>query len=165
MAAGHNEHTTDRTEAINQLLRANGTALGRKRGKPKFLPHMYVIRDGKNEKVGLCDATLPECIATLCRMCKDTAASCGWKEPITENLHQLATMASTWDWEMSWLWSEHAFTMIDDGRLPQGWTDQYAIKYIQCDACAVGAYVNTKKHSVTTIHNPEDEHRGQQQYS
>ena len=86
MAAGHEEHNTDRAEAINDLLIVART-LGRKRGKPRFLPYMYVIHGDKNEKVGLCDATLPEYIAVLCRMCKDAALPYGWKEPISEHLH------------------------------------------------------------------------------
>ena len=51
---------TDRAEVINKLLVAAGTALSKKRGKPKFQSHMYVIRGEKRGKISIGDATLPE---------------------------------------------------------------------------------------------------------
>ena len=45
----------DRThaDAINELLAAAGTTLGRKRGKIILIPHLYIIRGGKREKVDM----------------------------------------------------------------------------------------------------------------
>ena len=133
----------DNTDAINDLLMAAGTALGRKRGKAIFTPHKYVIRGDKMEKVGLGDATFPEYVAALCRMDKDPAVPQAWKEPMRDHLHQMATMASSWEWETCRLWSEQVFTMIDDGRLPHAWDDRYAIKDVQRDACAVGIRIGS----------------------
>ena len=55
-------------QVISELLAAAGSAFGRKRGKNNLLPHRYVIRGDKREKVGAGEATWPEYIAAICRM-------------------------------------------------------------------------------------------------
>ena len=40
-------------------------------------------------------------------------------------------MAADWEWETCMWWSERVFTMIDDGRLPHGWADEYAVQDVQ----------------------------------
>ena len=54
-------------------------------------------------------------------------------------------MAAYWEWETVLLWSERVFSMINDGRLKDGWADRYAIKDVQRDIFAVGARLNAKK--------------------
>lgn len=132
------EHDTESAKAINELLIAAGSALGRKRGKHHFLPHLYIIRGEKNEKVGLGEATWAEYFGALLRMGKDPAVPQAWKDPILEHMHQLTTMALTWDWSTCRLWSEKVFSMISDGRLPHGWAGQIAIKNTQTDVCLIG---------------------------
>ena len=55
------ENNTGRmhTYVIAELLAATDTALGRIRGKTILLPHLYVIRGDKCEKIDIGEATLP----------------------------------------------------------------------------------------------------------
>ena len=78
-------------------------------------------------------------------MVKDRSLPASWKEHLLEHVHQLATMATIWDWPTCRQWSEAVFTMIGDGRLPYGWEDQYAIKDVQRDSCVVGTRISTKQ--------------------
>ena len=81
------------TDAINELLAAAGTALNRKRGKVILIPHLYIIRGDKHEKVGMEEATLPEFLAALCRMTKAQEVPTSWRPHLMEHIHQLCTMA------------------------------------------------------------------------
>ena len=47
-------------------------------------------------------------------------------------------MSLNWSWQTCLTWSDRIFLMISDGRLPAGWTDNYAIKDVQRDICLVG---------------------------
>ena len=93
------------------------------------------------------EATWPEYIAALCRMLKDPKLPAHWSKNIFDHLHQLATMASHWDWHTCRQWSETVFTMIADGHLPDGWEDPYTIKDVQRDVCALGMRVDKGKNN------------------
>ena len=134
----------ERTDAVNELLVAASSALGKKRGNHILAPHKYVIRGNKGEKISMDDASWAEYFAALSRMVKDRALPSSWRDHLQEHIHQLATMATVRDWPTCRQWSEAVFTMISDGRLPYGWEDQYAIKDVQRDACVVGTRVNVK---------------------
>ena len=56
-------------------------------------------------------------------------------------------MAVNWEWETVLLWSEHMFTMVNDGRLKDGWSERYAIKDVQRDIFAVGVRLNANNKS------------------
>ena len=43
--------------------------------------------------------------------------------------------------------------MIDDGLLPHGWTIQYAINDVQCDACALGMRICERHQHTSYMHN------------
>ena len=68
----------------------------KKKGKSALLPHPFVVRGDKREKVTVGEATLHEYIATLCQMTKVVEVPSSWKELIWEHVHQLTTMASDW---------------------------------------------------------------------
>ena len=86
-------------------------------------------------------------VAAPCRMCTDTKLPAPWSKHLLTHLHQLATMASHWDWYTCRQWSETVFIMIADGRLPQGWEDTYAIKDVQRDVCSLGTRIDNPKNS------------------
>ena len=136
---------SERTEAVNELLVAAGSALGKKRGTNVVAPHRYVIRGNKGEKISMEEATWAEYFAALSRMVKDRKLPPSWKEHLYEHIHQLATMATVWDWPTCRQWSEAVFTMISDGRLPSGWEDKYAIKDVQRDSCLLGTRASVKQ--------------------
>lgn len=136
------DQVDDNTKAINNLLVAAGSALGRKRGKQSHIPHTYILRGEKDVKIARGEATWPEHFGALLRMGKDAAVPQSWKDPILEHMHQLTIMAVTWDWPTCRLWSEKTFAMIGDGRLPGGWDDMQAVKEIQRDVCMVGNRVD-----------------------
>ena len=154
--AGVDDGTPDRahTDAITELLAAAGTALGRKQGKSTLMPNLYVIRGDKREKVGMGEATLPEYVSALCRMAKAKEVPTTWRQHLIEHVHQLSTMAQAWEWETCRLWSERVFTMMDDGRLPRGWADIYAIKDVQRDAIAVGNRERAEQRQRQTAYKP-----------
>ena len=87
-ACNETEQDNENTKAINDLLVTAGTALSRKRGKPTFVPHLYVIRGDKCEKIGLGEATWHEHFAAMYCMGKDPAIPHAWKAPIIKHLHQ-----------------------------------------------------------------------------
>ena len=95
---------------------------------------------------------MPEYIAALCKMSKDTDVPVTWKEPLAEHIHNLAIMACEWDWNTCRIWSEKVFDMIDDGRLPHAWADHYAVKDVQRDAYAVGNRLHVNKYQRTVTH-------------
>ena len=64
---------------------------------------------------------------------------------VLEHTYQIAIMATNWDWHTCRKWSETVFTMIADGRLPQGWDDAYAIKDVQRDVCTLGMSLEKSK--------------------
>ena len=133
-----NDTTTNQAATVSELLRAAGNAMDRKPGKNPLLPHLFVIRGHKREKVAYGEATWHEYIAALCRMMNSSEVPLSWREPLLDHVHQLAAMAADWDWESCMWWSERVFTMIDDGRLPHAWADEYAVKDVQQDAFAIG---------------------------
>ena len=109
-----------RAFAFGPLIDVAGSALGRKRGTNILAPHCYVIHGSRNERIGMEEATWPEYVAALCRMSKDAKLPAPWSKHVFEHLHQLAMMASNWDWHTCRQWSETVFSMIADGRLPDG---------------------------------------------
>lgn len=143
------------TEAVNKLLEAAGSAITKKKGNAIFAPHRYVIRGNKNERIGMEEATWPEYFAALCRMTKDRKLTTAWTEHVADHMHQLATMACTWDWHTCRQWSETVFIMIADGRLPAAWSDRYAIKDVQRDICAVGTRLEKLKPATKTTKRTE----------
>ena len=151
-----------RTEAVNELLVAAGTELGKKRGNTIVAPHRYVIRGNKNEKISMEEATWAEYFAALCRMMKDRSIPASWLDPLREHMHQLATMATKWDWHTCRQWSELVFTMIADGSLPFGWADQYALKDVQRDVCLTGTRLNKQKYAT---HNTHNDHKNDNAYN
>ena len=76
-------------------------------------------------------------------MAEDCKLPSTWLRHIRQHMHQLAMMVSNWDWHMYCQWSEMVFLMIADGRLPHGWADQYVIKNVQRDVCAIGTRIDT----------------------
>ena len=133
---------------ITELITAasTNTTADKKKGKQPLLPHLFVIRGSRREKIAVGEATMPEYIAALCKMTKDADVPTNWKEPISEHIHNLAMMACEWEWNTCRIWSEKVFDMIDDGRLPHAWADHYAVKDIQRDAYAVGNRVSQNKY-------------------
>ena len=94
----NDERDDEQNDAVNELLVAAGLVLGRKRGTNILAPHRYVIRGSRNERIGMEKATWPEYVAALCHMSKDEKLPAPWSKHVFEHLHQLATMASNWDW-------------------------------------------------------------------
>ena len=139
---------------VSELLHAAGNAMGKKQGKNPLLPHLFVIRGHKREKVAYGEATWHEYIAALCKMMNSSEVPLSWREPLLDHVQQIATMAADWDWETCMWWSERVFTMIDDGRLPHGWADEYAVKDVQRDAFAIGVRTTARPQRTQTSTAP-----------
>ena len=133
--------------AVNELIASASTGSDSRKGTSPLLPHLFVIRGSKREKIAVGDANMPEYFAALFKMVKSEEVPSSWTDHLYEHMHNIAVMACEWDWHTCRLWSEKVFDMIDDGRLPHAWADHYAVKDIQRDAYAVGNRVNQQKRS------------------
>ena len=155
-AGGSNTGTCNAHQptVITELVTAATKVTEKKKGNAPLLPHLFVIRGSKREKIAVGEASMPEYIAALCKMSKDPEVPDTWREPLAEHIHNLAVMACEWEWNTCRLWSEKVFDMIDDGRLPHAWSDHYAVKDIQRDAYAVGNRITVTKYHRPTAHNP-----------
>ena len=69
---------TEQSDAITELLAAAGTAIIKDRGKIALLPHLFVIRSEKPQKVAIGEATWHEYIAALCNMSKVVEVPVAW---------------------------------------------------------------------------------------
>ena len=134
---------------VEQLLRASGLRLQRKKGKKDFLPYLYVIRNDKKGSLQKGQATWYEHLSGIFRMLEDPALPQAWIPNIRKHLLDITEMATNWEWETVLMWSEKVFAMVNDGRLKQGWADRYEIKDIQRDIYAVGVRLNGSNTSKT----------------
>ena len=148
-------HQPAQPTAVNDLMTAACTGNVIKKGNHPLLPHLFVIRGSKREKIAVGDATMPEYFAALFKMVKSDEVPASWSEHIYEHMHNIAVMACEWDWHTCRLWSEKVFDMIDDGRLPHAWADHYAVKDIQRDAYAVGNRVTQQKRANNNTRNTQ----------
>ena len=139
---------SERNDAVNELLIAVGLALSKRRANNIIAPQKYVVRGGRNEKIAMEEASWAEYFAALCQMIEDRKLPSSWPSHLFTHMYQLATMATNWDWYTCRQWSETVFSMIADGRLPRGWSDQYAIKDVQRDVCALGTRLDKAKQNL-----------------
>lgn len=115
-------------------------------------PHKYVLRGPEQKRMGLNSLTAIEYIGGILKMIKDPAVPANIKPYLYSHMEELVEDAADYDWQSAVrVWSEEIFTLIAEGRLPDGWAAHSKIQMLRMTI----SRASTAKLSTQNLHqNP-----------
>lgn len=121
------------SEAQVQNVRLNSASnLAKGNIQSGFFPHRYVSRGPEKKRMGLNALTAIEYIGGIFKMIKDPLVPAKNKPYLYSHLEEIVEDAADYDWQMAVRpWSEEVFSLIADGRLPDGWASHQKIQMLR----------------------------------
>lgn len=145
---------------VQQVLLNTASHLAKGNQNTGFYPHRYIVRGLEQKKLGLNSLTVLEYLHGILRMIKDNAVPSVSKPYIYAHLEEIIEDAREYDWASAVRpWSEQVFTLINEGRLPEGWASQQKIQMLRMTM----SRVSTAKlgSSNTQVYNTQNRPRQQ----
>lgn len=117
---------------VHQVLLNTASNIAKGNQNNGFYPHKYVDRGPEKKKLGLNSLTVLEYLHGILRMIKDSIVPSNIKPYIYAHLEEVIEDAREYDWATAVRpWSEEIFTLIAEGRLPEGWANQNKIQMLR----------------------------------
>lgn len=117
---------------VQQVLLNTASHLAKGNQNNGFYPHKYAVRGLEQKKLGLNSMTILKYLHGILRMIKDNTVPSNVKPYIYAHLEEIIKDAREYDWATAVRpWSEQVFTVIAEGRLPEGWGSQNKIQMLR----------------------------------
>lgn len=95
-------------------------------------PHKYVLRGPEQKRMGLNSLTAIEYLGGIFNMIKDPVVPSNIKPYLYSHMEEIVEDAAAYDWQTAVRpWSEQIFTLIAEGRLPEGWAAHQKIQMLR----------------------------------
>lgn len=125
----HNEHLE---EQVSQIIESTANTLARGNVRPGLFPYKYVRRGPEKIKATINSVTPIEHLWAIFRIINDEAVQPDIKPYLLQHIQQILEDARDYDWATAVRpWSEEVFSLIAEGRLPQGWRSTEDIKMLR----------------------------------
>lgn len=117
---------------VQNVLMNTASTLAKGNSQSGVFPHNYVRRGPEQKRMGLNSLTAIEYIGGIFKIIKDPAVPSKIKPHLYSHMEELVEDAADYDWQTAVRpWSEEIFTLIAEGRLPQGWESHTKIQMLR----------------------------------
>lgn len=97
----------------------------------KPYPYCYVRRGDEKKHATINSVTLGEHVWGILAMVKDPDVPASIKPALLEHLDEVAEDSMEFEWQAVRRWSEEVFSLVSEGRLPQGWSSTGKIQLLR----------------------------------
>lgn len=123
-----NDHLQAR---VTSILQETVTHMS-KGNKIKNFPYEYVLRGHEKRHTSMNSLTLPEHIWGIFAMIKDSNTSNKIKPALLRHIDEIVEDCRDYDWPTAVRrWSEEVFSLVAEGRLPNGWLETGRIQLLR----------------------------------
>lgn len=117
---------------VQNVLLNTASTLAKGNVHSGLFPHKYVARGPEKKKMGLNALTAIEYIGGIFKMIKDPVVPAKIKPYLYSHMEEIVEDAADYDWQTAVRpWSEEIFTLMADGRLPEGWVSHQKIQMLR----------------------------------
>lgn len=112
----------DVEQRVQDILASTASNLSRGNVKPGAYPFKYVLRGPERQKVSINSVSLSEQLWGLVCMIRDPKIDPAIRPYLNSHMLEIIEDSCEFEWESVRRWSEEVFTLINENRLPGGWS-------------------------------------------
>lgn len=136
---------------VQNVLLNTASHLAKGNVQQGLYPHKYVLRGPEQKRMGLNALNPVEYLGGIFKMIKDPVVPSNIKPYLYAHMEEIVEDAADYDWQTAVRpWSEEVFTLIAEGRLPEGWSSHEKIQMLRL---TISRASTAKLHAQNAQHN------------